>query len=53
MVVNQSIPSDIKAIIAQSKNKAIRAIDHQPALMYRHTGNVFLKKNRKEKNRAD
>lgn len=40
---------DIKAIIAQSKNKAIRAIDHQPTLMYRHTGNIFLKKNRKEK----
>ena len=53
MVVNQSIPSDIKAIIAQSKNKAIRTIDHQPTLIYRHTGKHIFEEKQEGKNRAD
>lgn len=53
MVVNQSIPSDIKAIIAQSKNKAIRAINHQPTLMYRHTDKRIFEEKQEGKNRAD
>ena len=44
---------DIKAIIAQSKNKAIRAINHQPALMYRHTGKRIFEEKQEGKNRAD
>jgi len=38
MLVNQSIITDIKAIIAQSKDKAIRVVDHQRTLMYWHIG---------------
>ena len=53
MVVNQSVPSDIKAIIAQSKNKAIRAIDDQPTLMYRHTGKRIFEEEQEGKNRAN
>ena len=46
MIINQSIIADIKAIIAQSKDKAIRAVDHQRTLMYWHIGKrIFVLKN--------
>lgn len=38
MQLNQSIISDIKSIIAQLKDRAIRAVDHQRTLMYWHIG---------------
>ncbi|MEG1592079.1 hypothetical protein [Chryseobacterium sp.] len=38
MLVNKSIISDIKNIIAHSKGNAIRAVDHQRTLMYWHIG---------------
>lgn len=38
MQLNQSIISDIKSIIAQSRDRAIRAVDHQRKLMYWHIG---------------
>jgi hypothetical protein len=41
--------TDIKHIISESKKKAVRAVDHECTLMYRHIGNVFSKKNRKVK----
>ena len=34
MLVNQSFITDIKALIAKSKEKAIRAVDHERTLMY-------------------
>lgn len=37
MLVNKSIISDIKSIIANSKDSAIRAVDHQRTLMYWQT----------------
>ena len=34
MIINQSIVKDVKALIAQSRENAIRAVDHQRTLMY-------------------
>ena len=38
MIINQSIIKDIKNIIVQSKDKVIRAVDHQRTLMYWEIG---------------
>lgn len=53
MLINQSIVSDIKAIIARSKDNAIRAIDHQRTLMYWHIGKRIFEEEQEGKNRAD
>ena len=53
MLVNQSIITDIKAIIAQSKDKAIRAVDHQRTLMYWHIGKRIFEEEQQGKDRAD
>ena len=46
MLVNKSVISDIKTIIVQSKDNAIRAVDHQRTLMYWHIGKrIFELKN--------
>ena len=49
MLINQSIIADIKAIIAQSKEKAIRTIDHQRTLMYWHIGKRIFEEEQEEK----
>ncbi|MDR2122880.1 MAG: PDDEXK nuclease domain-containing protein [Flavobacteriaceae bacterium] len=53
MLVNQSIIADIKAIISQSKDKAIRAVDHQRTLMYWHIGKRIFEEEQEGKDRAD
>lgn len=53
MHINQSIITDIKSIIAQSKDKAIRAVDHQRTLMYWHIGKRIFEEEQEGKNRAD
>lgn len=53
MLVNQSIITDIKAIIAQSKDKAIRAVDHQRTLMYWDIGKRIFEEEQEGKDRAD
>lgn len=53
MLVNKSVISDIKAIIAQSKDKAIRAVDHQRTLMYWHIGKRIFEEEQEGKERAD
>ncbi len=53
MLINQSIVADIKAIIAQSKDNAIRAIDHQRTLMYWHIGKRIFEEEQEGKDRAD
>jgi len=53
MLANQSILSDIKAIISQSKDKAIRAVDHQRTLMYWHIGKRIFEEEQEGKDRAD
>ncbi|MPM95376.1 hypothetical protein SDC9_142530 [bioreactor metagenome] len=53
MAINQSFISDIKAIIAQSRGKAIRAVDHQRTLMYWHIGKRIFEEEQEGKDRAD
>jgi hypothetical protein len=38
MIVNQSVITDIKVIILNAKEKAIRLVDHERTLMYWHIG---------------
>jgi hypothetical protein len=38
MLVNNSIIADVKNIIAQSKDTAIRSVDHERTLMHWHIG---------------
>jgi len=53
MLVNKSIISDIKSIIANSKDKAIHAVDHQRTLMYWHIGKRIFEEEQQGKERAD
>lgn len=53
MIINQSIITDIKAIIATSRDKAIRAVDHERTLMYWHIGKRIFEEEQEGKDRAD
>lgn len=53
MVVNQSIIADIKSIIFQTRDNAIRAVDHQRTLMYWHIGKRIFEEEQDGKDRAD
>ncbi|WP_286778367.1 MULTISPECIES: DUF1016 N-terminal domain-containing protein [Sphingobacterium] len=53
MLSDQTLVSDIKAIIAQSKDNAIRAVDHQRTLMYWHIGQRIFEQEQEGKDRAD
>lgn len=53
MLINQSVLTDIKTIIAQSKDKAIRAIDHQRTLMYWDIGKRIFEEEQEGRERAD
>lgn len=53
MLINQSLVSDIKAIIARSKDNAICAVDHQRTLMYWHIGKRIFEEEQEGENRAD
>lgn len=53
MLTNQSIIADIKAIITQAKDTAIRAVDHQRTLMYWHIGKRIFEEEQNGKDRAD
>lgn len=53
MLVNHSIITDIKAIISQSNDKAIRAVDHQRTLMYWYIGKRIFEEEQEGKERAD
>ncbi len=47
MLTNQSVITDIKAIIAQMRENAIRAVDHQRTLMYWHIGKCIFEEEQK------
>jgi hypothetical protein len=53
MQLNQSIISDIKSIITQSRDRAIKAVDHQRTLMYWHIGKRIFEEEQEGKDRAD
>ncbi|WP_317132516.1 PDDEXK nuclease domain-containing protein [Pseudobacter ginsenosidimutans] len=53
ILAGQSIIADIKAIIEQSKDKAVRAVDHQRTLMYWHIGKRIFEEEQEGKERAE
>ena len=53
MLVNKSVVTDIKTIIAHSKDNATRAVDHQRTLMYWHIGKRIFEEEQEGKHRAD
>lgn len=53
MLINQSIIADVKVIIARSKDKAVRAVDHQRTLMYWHIGKRIFEEEQEGKDRAN
>ncbi len=53
MNLSLNIVKDIKLIIAQSKEKAIRSVDFERTLMYWHIGERIFIEEQKGKNRAD
>ncbi len=53
MLINQSFISEIKAIIASSRDKAIRAVDNQRTLMYWQIGKRIFEEEQNGNDRAD
>lgn len=53
MLQNQSVIPDIKAIIAASKDKAIKAVDNERTLMYWYIGQRIFEEEQDGKDRAD
>lgn len=53
MLSDQTLVSDIKVIIVQSKENAVRAVDHQRTLMYWHIGKRIFEQEQQGKDRAD
>jgi len=53
MLVNQSVINEIKAIIDNAKETAIRAVDNQRTLMYWHIGKTIFEEEQQGKERAD
>jgi predicted nuclease of restriction endonuclease-like (RecB) superfamily len=53
MLVNASIVNETKNIIAGAKERAIRTVDHERVLMYRHIGKVIFEEEQQGKDRAD
>ena len=53
MLLNQNIIPDIKDIIANAKDKAIRLVDNQRTFMYWHIGKRIFEEEQLGKDRAD
>jgi hypothetical protein len=53
MIVNQSVITDIKAIIASAKDIAIRLVDHERTLMYWQIGKRIFEEEQEGKDRAE
>lgn len=53
MLQNQSLVPDIKLIIANSRDKAIRAVDNERTLMYWNIGKRIFEEEQQGKDRAD
>jgi predicted nuclease of restriction endonuclease-like (RecB) superfamily len=52
-LINDSIIHDIRSIITQSRDNAIRAVDHQRVLMYWRVGKVLFEEEQQGKDRAE
>ncbi|SFF00765.1 Predicted nuclease of restriction endonuclease-like (RecB) superfamily, DUF1016 family [Chitinophaga sp. CF118] len=53
MLLNQSVIADIKTIIHNAKDKAIRLVDHERTIMYWHIGQRIFEEEQVGKDRAD
>jgi predicted nuclease of restriction endonuclease-like (RecB) superfamily len=53
MLTNSSLISEIKSIISQSRDQAIRSVDYQRTLMYWHIGQRIFKEEQNGKERAE
>ena len=53
MIVSQSVITDIKAIILNAKEKAIRSVDHERTMMYWQIGQRIFEEEQQGKDRAD
>jgi predicted nuclease of restriction endonuclease-like (RecB) superfamily len=52
MIVSQSVITDIKAIILNAKEKAIRSVDHERTMMYWQIGQRIFEEEQQGKDRA-
>ena len=53
MIINQSVITDIKAIILNAKDKAIRLVDHERTMMYWRIGQRIFEEEQQGKDRAE
>ena len=53
MELNKSLIQEIKSIITQSRESAIRAVDHARVLMYWHIGKRIFEEEQQGKDRAE
>ena len=53
MLTDNSIIDDIKTIIAQSREQAVRAVNHERTVMYWHIGQRIFEEEQRGKARAD
>ena len=53
MIINQSVITDIKAIIFNAKDKAIRLVDHEHTMMYWEIGQRIFEEEQQGKEQAD
>lgn len=53
MIVSQSVITDIKAIILNAKERAIRSVDHERTMMYWQIGQRIFEEEQQGKDRAD
>ena len=53
MLINLSIISEIKSIITDAKDNAIRVVDNQRTVMYWHIGKRIFEEEQQGKDRAD
>lgn len=53
MLIDQSVITDIQAIIYNAKDKAIRLVDHERTLMYWQIGKRIFEEEQQGKDRAD
>ena len=53
MLTSQTLIEDIRNIIAQSLDRAIRAVDHERTLMYWHIGKRIFEEEQNGEDRAE
>ena len=53
MLADNSLIHDIKTIIAQSREQAVRAVNHERTVMYWHIGQRIFEEEQRGQDRAD